>query len=106
MCTVLLVAHPLWSGTVGNGGNGTSGSTDWRNSVRALPLLETVSTELTPDGNGGMATAPALIMGRLSYAPAGGRLWLKRHWESDGVQLAWILTIREDAAAAHGQTVS
>ena len=110
-CAVLLIAHPSQSGSA-SGGGGYSGSTDWLASVRAMLNLELSdeTAHTADDGKGDKnpkASAYRLRIGKASYAPDGGHLWLARHWQAEDrernapAELAWFGAKAGNAAKAY-----
>ena len=109
---VLLVAHP----PKGKDADHYSGSTDWRNGVRAMLTLgpEPVRgyvgkpTDKVNNQNGGTAEGQALTLEKANYARAGRRAWLRFKVEHgpDGPQgppkiMAWEEVGPKDAADAY-----
>lgn len=108
-CAVLLVGHPPKSDA------SYSGSTDWRNAVRALLTLEPKPTGYRRTGHGvrtsnetkkpPLIEAPCLVSDKCNYGPAVDRVWLRSEWtpaNNDGTpaRLAWWATTAKRAAAA------
>jgi len=94
-CAVLLIGHP----PKGEGGGGYSGSTDWRNAVRAMMVLEI-----------GDISGWRLRLDKASYAQEGAKIWLERHYAEvtghDGTKrpsLAWRACAAERAVQVHNQ---
>ena len=102
---VLLVGHPAKAG-----GDGYSGSTDWRNAVRGLLTLGPADTSFEVDGERKpvVVRAPALQRDKSSYGPARGPLWLVSHYRApvvsrvdrDALELCWFATDERSAARA------
>ena len=105
---VLLVGHPAKGG-----GDGYSGSTDWRNGVRALLTLGPADTALEVDVGERRpvaARAPALQRDKSSYGPARAPLWLVSHYQAPvlsrpgqaprDMELCWFATDETTAARA------
>ena len=105
---VLLVGHPAKAG-----GDGYSGSTDWRNGVRGLLTVGPTDTRLGVDvGERKPVTvrAPALQRDKSSYGPARDPLWLVSHYQAPvfprvgrddrPLQLCWFATDEATAARA------
>ena len=108
-CAVMLSAHPSQSGE--KTASAESGSTDWRNAVRSRWVLGPQRTAHN-DAHGGKngkdapIDAPCLALDKASYAPGGGRVWLRSHYQHHGHgewdELAWFATTgRAAAVAAH-----
>lgn len=108
-CAVMLSAHPSQSGE--KEGSAESGSTDWRNAVRSRWVLRPKQTahnvrSRTKNGKNAPIDAPCLALDKASYAPGGGRVWLRSHYQHHGHgewdELAWFATTdRAAAVAAH-----
>jgi len=113
-CAVLLIGHP----SKGEGSGGYSGSTDWRNAVRAMMVLEpsdeTGHVMTTRDAKGKETSRKAvgwrLRLDKASYAREGAQIWLERHYAEvvgpDGGQrpaLAWLACSAEMAARVHAK---
>ena len=104
---VLLVGHPAKAG-----GDGYSGSTDWRNGVWGLLTLGPTDTAFEVDGDRKPVPvrAPALQRDKSSYGPARGPLWLVSHYQAPSVsrvdrddqdlELCWFATDERSAARA------
>lgn len=94
-CAVLLIGHPPKSQDSG----GFSGSTDWRNSVRASYQLETSTVKIEDCEN---AKAYRLVNDKANYAATGKSIWLRRHYrKGTGGELgnmAWFATTAGKAA--------
>jgi len=103
-CAVLLVGHPPKEAEKG-GGSGYSGSTDWRNAVRSMMVLETSEETghcIDGDGKDRKAKAWRLSLDKASYAREGRFVWLARHYgEGSPPQLAWHMTTAGEAARKH-----
>lgn len=102
-CAVLLIGHPPKEAEKG-GGSGYAGSTDWRNAVRSMAVLETSDeTGHCIDGDGkDRAGAWRLRLDKASYAREGRFVWLARHYgEGSPPRLAWLMTTAGVAAEAH-----
>jgi len=101
-CAVLLIGHPPKEAE--KGGSGYSGSTDWRNAVRSMMVLEkSDETGHCLDGSDSdKARAWRLRLDKASYAPEGRHVWLKRHHKGgEGwTQLAWQIVTAHEAARA------
>ncbi|MCY4005776.1 MAG: AAA family ATPase [Rhodobacteraceae bacterium] len=104
-CTVLLIGHPPKAIAAGY-----SGSTDWRNAVRAMLALETSPETgylLDADEGSEKAAAWRLRLDKSSYAHEGEQVWLTRHYQDtagadqDEPALAWRASTARDAAQAH-----
>ena len=89
-CTVLCVAHPSKS-ALRDGGDefgSISGSTDWHSAARYLIRLGPAKDPRAPKPTSRDApTYPAMRLGKSSYGPEGGLVWLRsefpRWWASD-----------------------
>ena len=104
--TVLLVGHPAKAG-----GDGYSGSTDWRNAVRGLLTLGPTDSSFDVAGARKPVPVrpPALQRDKSSYGPARGPLWLISHYRApaasqDGggrsLELCWFATDEATAVRA------
>ena len=108
-CAVMLSAHPSQSGEKER--SAESGSTDWRNAVRSRWVLRPQRTAHNAragakNGTDAPIDAPCLALDKASYAPGGGRVWLRSHYQHHGRdewdELAWFATTgRAAATAAH-----
>jgi len=104
-CSVLLIGHPPKEAERG-GGTGYSGSTDWRNAVRAMWVIEKKNSgfEVASDGKGEAAMAWRLRLDKSSYSRDGVFLWLEQHFQkAEGdkkAQLAWRVVSAKAAAKA------
>ena len=105
---VLLVAHPPKTGAT------FSGSTDWRNGVRALWTLTNERAPGFAPAKDGKAEplAPCLTLDKASYGRAGARAWMQLHaLEARGrtTGLVWRecgpVKAAQDYAEAHGLTI-
>ena len=101
-CTVVLAGHPPKGR--GDDTSSYSGSTDWRNGVRAMLTieLETTGYVLKSEPSEQAPKAPMLKRDKNSYGAARESVWLKSHWvpprEERGPELAWFMTDAEGAA--------
>lgn len=102
-CTVLLIGHPPKSQDSG----GYSGSTDWRNSVRASWHLEKSDEtgHVICDGNKApKAKAYRLTNDKASYTADSKHVWLRRYYKKGKSgklgKLAWFATTAGKAAKA------
>ena len=112
-CAVLLIGHP----PKGAAGDGYSGSTDWRNAVRSMMVLEisdgtghTISVREDGKDKTAKARAWRLRLDKASYAKEGGHIWLAHHYQEDEsvhegqvkrLELAWFACTAAGAAAVY-----
>ncbi|MYH57154.1 MAG: AAA family ATPase [Boseongicola sp. SB0675_bin_26] len=103
-CAVLIVGHPPKE-EERSGKSGYSGSTDWRNAVRYMMLLETsdeTGIQVHDDGKERKAGALRLRLDKASYAREDRHVWLERHYvKGPPTQLAWRITSAKNAAKAY-----
>ncbi|MXX90517.1 MAG: AAA family ATPase [Boseongicola sp. SB0665_bin_10] len=103
-CAVLIVGHPPKE-EERSGKSGYSGSTDWRNAVRYMMLMETsdeTGIQVHDDGKERKAGALRLRLDKASYAREDRHVWLERHYvKGPPTELAWRITSAKDAAKAY-----
>ena len=105
-CAVLLIGHPpKGEGGVQNSA-GYSGSTDWRNAVRSMWILECVDETgyVDEQDNNSKMRAWRLRLDKASYGREGATVWLSKHYDdskNDKKELAWKITNARQAAQTH-----
>ncbi len=87
-CAVLLIGHP--AKVAAGEASRYSGSTDWRNGVRALWTLTTEKVGGREKPKPGETTdrAHCLTLDKSSYSPQGARAWLRLDGDGTGKGLA------------------
>lgn len=103
---ILLVAHPPKAGAAGADAD-YSGSTDWRNGVRSLLVLETTDVREPSERKGQDAAPPRLArrlrLAKANYTREGVVAWLQLVGEGDAERpsaLRWAEAAHAKAAAA------